>query len=385
MGVIAEKEAEDMNDPQCMMPAEPARLLIFSQRRIYRPEVWRCTFDEFERIIQRIESVDILAPVPRKSFQYRMRSAQRIGKILSVAINPGIPRVKLNRKYDVFLAVCEKPAELLNVGTLQGWKEQCKTSVCWLTEFWIKDIPFYRSALKILSKFDVVLLNVARTVEPLSHIIQKKCFFLPAGIDTLLFSPYPDPPGRFIDVLSIGRRSENTHRALLRMAEQNRIFYHFDTLRDLHANDNKEHRYLIASLAKRARYFIVNPGKIDSPDERASQVEFGYRYFEGAAAGAILIGDYPDSKEFRQYFPWRDNVIHLPYGSDEIARIIEEIDSQAEKQDRIRRMNVVQSLLNHDWVYRWETILDLIGLEPRPELLARKRHLRHIVDIIERG
>lgn len=373
-----------MNDLQSKISSGPARVLMFSQRNIYKPEAWRCSFAEFEKIVQQIDSVDMLAPKPGKYFQLRRNNAQRIGKFLTIVLNPGIPRMSLDQEYDLFLAVCEKPSELLIVDVLKGWKEKCRTSVCWLPEFWIKDIPFHKSAIKILSKFDHIFLNVARTVEPLSNAIEKECFFLPGGIDALLFSPYPNPPTRFIDVLSIGRRSEKTHEALLRMARQNEIFYHYDTLRDLHVYDLEQHRLLMANMAKRSRYFIVNPGKIDTPDEIAGQIEFGYRYFEGAASGTILIGDYPDSNEFQEFFHWPDAVIHLPFGSDRIGKIIKELDVQPARQEQIRRTNVSQSLLNHDWVYRWETILKTVGLEPNPGLLERKRSLKELSAMIER-
>jgi len=60
--------------------------------------------------------------------------------------------------------------------------------------------------------------------EPFKKLIQGESFYLPAGIDTIFFCPYPDPPERFIDVLSIGRRSDTTHQALLRMAQENKSF-----------------------------------------------------------------------------------------------------------------------------------------------------------------
>jgi hypothetical protein len=362
----------------------PARVLLLSQKNIYKPEVWRGTFNEFETIVQEIDSVDVLAPKPGKYFMWRKRNAQRIGKVLPVALNPGLPSIKLNREYDLFLAVCEKPSELLTVGVLKGWKEKCKISVCWLPEFWINEIPYQKASLKVLSQFDHVFLNVARTVEPMSRAIDKECVFLPAGVDTLEFSPYPNPPQRFIDVLSIGRRSDQTHQILMRMARQKKIFYHYDTLRELHAYDIAQHRFLLASLARRSRYFIVNPGKIDLPDEGSAQIEFGYRYFEGAAAGTILIGDYPNSQEFREYFFWPDVVIHLPFGSEKIEKTMEELDQQPVRQEKIRKTNVRQSLLNHDWAFRWEKILRIVGLEPKPKLLERKERLRELAHQVER-
>lgn len=372
-----------MNERDSISRSASPRVLVFSQKNIYRPEVWRCPFREFEAIIQRVDSVDILAPSRGRFFQLRKNHAQRVGKYLPVALNPGVPKTKLDREYELFLAVCEKPSELLNVNVLKGWTERCRTSVCWVPEIWIKDIPSWKGALEILSKFDHVFLNVARTVAPLSRAIRKECRFLPAGIDALAFSPYPKPPLRFIDVLSVGRRLETTHRELLNMAREGRIFYYYDTLSDLHSYDLEQHRFLMTNLAKRSRYFTVNPGKIDSPDETGGQIEFGYRYFEGAASGAIMIGDYPDSVEFRDYFPWPDAVIRLPFGSGGIGRIIDHLDGQPERLEEMRRSNIVQSLLRHDWAYRWETILLTAGLKPTPELQERKNRLRELSEEIE--
>jgi hypothetical protein len=121
----------------------------------------------------------------------------------------------------------------------------------------------------------------------------------------------------------------------------------------------------------------VNPGLIDRPDKRGNQIEIGNRYFEGTAAGAILVGERPNNQEFDKLFDWPDVVIPLPYNSSDV-NLIRELDKQPERQDRIRRTNAAQALLRHDWVYRWETILKTAGLEPMPELLQRKEHLRTI-------
>jgi len=50
---------------------------------------------------------------------------------------------------------------------------------------------------------------------------------------------------------------------------------------------------MMANMAKRRRYFIVSPGKFDRPSETGGQSEFGYRHFEAAAPGAIMLGMRP--------------------------------------------------------------------------------------------
>ena len=129
----------------------------------------------------------------------------------------------------MFLTVCEKPSELLHLKAVKGWRDHCKTTVCWLPEFYIKDIPVYKSCLEVLKQFDYVIF-MFNANEPFKNIIKGQGQYLPAGIDTLRFCPYPNPPTRCIDVLSIGRRSEVTHKALMRMAREDGKFYLYDTI-----------------------------------------------------------------------------------------------------------------------------------------------------------
>jgi hypothetical protein len=360
---------------------QPARVLVFSQRNIYRPEAWRCAFHELEGILQDIESVDVVAPTPSSWYRHGKALALRSGQIFRTPLNPGIPRLAVDREYDLFFAVCEKPSELLNVNVV-NWKERCGTSVCWLPEFYLNEIPFYRSCLEVLSKFDHVVFMFAAN-EPFKRLLPGDYCYMPAGVDALTFCPEPEHPRRSIDVLSIGRRSDVTHKVLLRTAKAEGLFYVYDTLADLLTYDLGEHRSMVANLAKRSRYFIVNPGKINSPEETGGQSEFGYRYFEGAAAGSILIGDCPNNQEFPKIFNWPDAVIRVPFDSDSIDEVIRDLDTQPERQHRIRTQNTLECLQRHDWAYRWESILGMAGLQPLPGLSRRKERLRQVASKVE--
>src|SRR5262245_37059166 len=243
----------------------------------------------------------------------------------------------------------------------------------------------HRHFLRILATFDIVLLYYSQTVKPLSEQIGRRCVFLPPGIDTILFCPYPKPPKRVIDVCSIGRKSEITHHKLLKMVRENGLFYLYDSIGGSHAINSKEHRQLFANVAKRSRYFIVNPGKIDEPEIRGNQIETSNRYFEGAASGAIMVGERPHNEEFGSLFDWPEAVTQLPYNSCEIDMVVKELDQDPERQDRIRRTSVVQALMRHDWVYRWEAILKIVGLEPMQGVSKRKRHLRNLAEVVSRN
>ena len=372
--MFAELEDRTLNSP---------RVLMFSVRNIYYDRVFMSQTFEFEDIVRQIDSVAQVAPPRKKHFALRKRIALRIGKNFNIPLNPGTPRIIIDKHYDLFFAVCQFPSELLMVNAVKGWKENCNTSICFLSEIWLKDMHDYKSSLKVLSDFDYVLTNCSQSVRRINEVIRGKCLYFPPGIDAILFCPYPEPPQRVIDVLSIGRRSEKTHKALLRMVKENKMFYTYDTINDYHVFNTEEHRQLLANKAKRSWYFIVNPGKIDNHDETGTQSEFGFRYFEGAASGAIMIGEYPKNEEFKKIFSWPDAVVHVPYDSESVKQIINEMDQQHDRQEQVRRNNVVQSLLQHDWVYRWETILTLAGLQPMPELFERKKRLKELSSIVE--
>ena len=359
------------------------RVLLFSHRNIFEREVWRCSLQEFERIIQDIDSVDLLAPKPKNWYREGKRAALKLGEFVNLPLNPGIPTINVDREYDMFFTICEKASELLHLKALKGWRDRCKTTVCWLPEFYVKDIPVYKSCVEVLAQFDHVIF-MFNVNEPFRKVIKGQGQYLPAGVDTLRFCPYPDPPTRCIDVLSIGRRAQVTHKALMRMAREDGKFYVYDTIDDLKAYDLDEHRLMISNMAKRSRYLIVSPGKFDTPEETGGQSEFGYRYFEAAAPGTIMIGmRAANNKEFDKIFNWKDAVIEVPFTSDEIVSVIRELDKQPERQAQIRQQNITQCLLHHDWVYRWEAVLSIAGMQPLSMLLKRKRALKDLADKVE--
>lgn len=357
-------------------PHKP-RILIFSQRNIFGKALFRCAHFEFEDLICKIDRAEILAPKTDLS-SLRHCVANKVAYHAPIAFNPGLHRIDLKGEYDLFLAVCGNPRDLLMVNAVSNWRDVCKTSVCLIDEIWLKQMNGFRYFLRVLKRFDVVVLYYSQSVKALGEQIGVKCVFMPPGVDSIGFCPFPDPPKRVIDVCSIGRRSDITHQQLLKMVGEKGLFYLYDSIAGDQCIKAAEHRALVANIAKRSRYFIVNPGLIDRPDQRGDQIEVGNRYFEGAASGVIMVGERPNSREFENLFDWPDAVIHLPYNSNKIDAIINELDSQPERRAKMRKTNVVQALLRHDWAYRWDTILKIAGLEPMPELLQRKERLKNL-------
>ena len=358
--------------------SERPRTLIFSQRNLSKILPFRCAHFEFEEVISQIDSVDWLAPRV-DPYTRRHILAKQLAYHTPLALNPGIEQKPIRAGYDLFMAICGNPSDLLRINAIGDWRNNCKKAVCLIDEVWVSEIGAYRNFLRMLAKFDLVVLYYSQSVKPVNELIgERKCIFLPPGVDTIRFCPYPNPAKRTVDVYSIGRRSAITHRAFMKMAAEDGLFYLYDSTSADQVLDSMEHRILFANVSKRSRYFIVNPGLIDRPDIRGTQIEIGNRYFEAAASGSILLGERPLNGEFEKLFDWPDALIDLPYDSPDVHRILKELDEQPERQNAMRLMNMHQALLRHDWVYRWEAILKATGLAPLPQLEARKEHLRSL-------
>lgn len=364
------------HEPNMQPQSERPRTLIFSQRNLSTILPYRCAHFEFEDVISQIDSVEMLSPRVDPSTQRHM-FVKQLAYHTSLALNPGIEKKTIRAGYDLFMAICGNPSDLLRVNAVGDWRNSCKMAVCLIDEVWVREIGAYRNFLRMLGQFDLVVLYYSQSVEPINELIgERKCVFLPPGVDTIRFSAYPNPPKRMIDVYSIGRRSATTHRAFMKMAAEDGLFYLYDTTSASQVLDPTEHRILFANASKRSRYFIVNPGLIDRPDIRGTQIEIGNRYFEAAASGSILLGERPLNGEFEKLFDWPDSLIDLPYDSPDACRILKELDKQPDRQCAMRQMNMHQALLRHDWVYRWEEILKATGIAPLPQMEARKEHLR---------
>jgi hypothetical protein len=361
--------------------------------RNFAREAFRCSRYEAQDVLVEIDDVDLicldmnLAAWFKESWLrfplYHNVSSKKI------FANLGLKRVKkiqLNRDYDVFVAVCTTFWDLFYINAIERWRDHCKISVCWIDEMWAASIPS-KYWLHALSQFDHVFIGCRGTVSALSQAANRRCCWLPGGIDALRFTPFPDPPARVVDVHSIGRRHEGIHRELLKGVERGELFYVHDTVAvaNSEAVNHQQHRDLFANIAKRSRFFVVAAAMMNALDKTGGQVETGYRYYEGAAAGAVMIGEAPDCEAYTELFGWPEAVIKIqPDGSDLMA-VLSDLGSDPERTAAISRRNTKEALLRHDWVYRWKEMFRVAGIQPSPGLAARERRLRDMAECAARA
>jgi Glycosyl transferases group 1 len=379
-----DNKAQKFETPRGNEDTRQIRVCMPSMRSFAR-NAFRCGMYEAEDVLMDCADVDLLPLQPSKRFELRRSLHWKfLHKDVSrrlAFMNPGLQPLSVTGNYDLFVFVCPIYSDPLYVNSIRGWKDRCKTSVCWIDELWANQVPKFRYWLPFLREFDHVILGLRGSVEAVSASLGRRCHYVAGAVDALRFSPYPDPPNRVIDIYSIGRRSEEIHRTLLKLARNRNLFYVHDSLQNVGNSqtvDHQEHRSLYANLAKRSRLFVVAPALANNPGLTGGQVEVGYRYYEATAAGAVLVGQSPDCESFGKEFDWPDVVIQTKSDGSDVAKVVASFMEDPGRAQEISRRNALNALLRHDWVYRWEQILSIAGLPPTAGMQVRKSRLREL-------
>jgi Glycosyl transferases group 1 len=359
-----------------------ARVCMASLRGFNRLAGW-CSNYEFEDVAISVDDVALFELNPGRAFDQTNWVAQRMMwrpglKALARRSNPGLKPITLERDYELFVFICMNALDLIYLNAIKNWRERAKTAICYVVEVYSGQIQKLSHHLGPLAEFDHVCLGFSTSVDSIRAAVGKPTHHVALGVDALRFTPLKNSPPRPIDVYCMGRRLEWAHDALLRLAAQDQVFYIYDTIPSylIRPPDHRQHRDLVASLAKRSRCFVTSPAKAGD-EESHGQSEVGARFFEGAAAGTVMIGQRPTSASFQKDFGWPDSVIEI---GDEPALMhwLEVSRRDPARLDAIGKRNAIEALRRHDWVYRWRRILEIAGLEPTSKLSERERRMQDL-------
>jgi hypothetical protein len=372
-------------------PGADGDVLLLSMRRISQLVAY-CVDYEFEDVVSSVtgaDRVDVGSHAAldwsRRIYKYTrlLRGARR-----TTGSFPGFhSTVRLVRDYELFFPVFNEPYELFALAAIPDWRKHCRLAACFVSELWLHQLPHY--LLELLAQFDHVFVGVRHPIGEVARIVRRPCTYLPLAADVLRFAPHPAAPERVIDVCNIGRRSQMTHEALLRLAGEQRFFYYYDTVaasgidmkqRTFRVQDAREHRMLLASLLQRSRYCFAHRGFVNDPAFTQGRDEISSRFYEGAAAGVVMLGEPPRGEDFARQFDWPDPLIRVPFDCADISRLLQDLNSDPQRLARIRRDNVGNCALRHDWVHRLRTVFQTLGLPPTDAMVAREKRLKTVAD-----
>ncbi len=363
------------------------RILVISVRG-FRFQVANCSIYEFEDVLCDLEEAKLYAPKQEYEVArgiYRAVKFSTRSDRLASAVAPFPAEISLEHEYDLLFAVLDNPWQLHLLESIKNWRDKCRYKACYIMETWKPSFDDWRLRDEPFKNFDRIFTGTANCVSTLANATGIPCDYLPPAVNALKFCPYPEPHQRTIDVCCVGRRFPHVHQALFQRFQQDHNFlYYYDTVKNqnLEIEDGQEHRAKLISLLQRSRYNITAHAKFNSKDETGGSQEIGSRYFEGVAAGTVMIGMPPRGKAFQQYFDWEDAVVKVDFNHQDVLDVIEELDAQPERVANIRRRNIVNTLLKHDWVYRWRAVLAALDFKPSEAVIKREQYLQALAHSI---
>ncbi len=375
--------------PSASFENDEPRVCVVSLRSLRR-SVSRACGNEFEDVIASIDKVDLVVPTQSLVSKAGYRALRTLSRVTPVAryVGPGTHSRLGAEKYDLLIFVAQFANDLIFLNDTDHWRQRSRFAVLYLEEIWNDRIKRLGLRKDLFKPFDLILCNCAGSVERLAQVTGRPVEYVPPGVDTLTFAPDPDGNDRPISICNIGRRSQVTHDALLRFARDSGRFYYYDTtygFADASTRSANEHRFLMANLCKRSSFFVANKAKFDRGKETHGQEEIGFRFFEGLAAGAVLLGDPPKTSAFEEHLGWTDSVTRIPFDCPEIVDILQQLEGQPERLAAIRSRNVRNCIRRHDWLHRWAMILQRAGLNEDAKMTTRRAQLSRLAERFEEG
>lgn len=339
----------------------------------------------------RLDVADVLAPGrPVSSLKRRLDGAARVVRRGSgFAEGARIDMVEIDRPYDLFIYVATVLTDVPEIVRLKNWRTRSGKAACVLLKAWSSEIEKHRAVIRMLDEFDIVYTATLQSLDLLQSYLSTPVRFLTLAVPTLDLAPSRNQ-ARPIDVYGMGRRPPKLQAELMQGMKDGRINYFYDTfnIQMPIVKDFESHCLLKASLLKQTKFlpsFGIQSFESLELSLAGSEDTIPLRCFEGAAAGAVMFGTPPTSRDFLEQFDWDDIIVQVPSMSCDFIDFLRSLESDTARMERIRARNVANCLRKHDFAYRYERILADLSIPPHRKLADYKAKLRQMADAIDLG
>src|SRR5262249_42909042 len=156
--VVEESPGETaVNTEKRSLRSRPARICMPSLSSFSR-QIFRAGLHDAQRVLVNCDDVDVIELEPAATFGVNEAVLKRliyhdVSRTLT-AMCPGLKPVRLTREYDLFLVHCNFLEDAWYAGAIRGWRDHCRTSICWVDELWTSTLPHLRYWLPVLDQFD---------------------------------------------------------------------------------------------------------------------------------------------------------------------------------------------------------------------------------------
>lgn len=223
------------------------------------------------------------------------------------------PKQEFRLEYDVAWYILMGP-ENYRLDLYNGWQDPAGKRVLYLYDTMPSQYPLIKRLFSD-GAWDVLITSFNDAVEDLQQLTGRKWYCVEQAADSRLFRPVPSQE-RVIHFSSYGRRYPALHEALKEFCQVHGLYYDYTTHDGRHpVVDSPELYQQYAWHLSHSLFTFSWPVELTNPARAGHLRPITCRWFEAAAAGAVIVGRKPGNAGFDRYFP-SDAVIDMDPAMD---------------------------------------------------------------------
>jgi Glycosyl transferases group 1 len=341
-------------------------MFVVSLREMVRMPAQGCVA-EMEDVFAEVTQATLLCPETPERF---------------VEMTAGLPAAGA----DLFIA-CLSLADVVDLfGNARRWRRPFRRVFCYVFDAWVEASEIEKSPVRrrisrftrVVHQIDHLFVSNPDSVADHAAAYDIPVSYVALAADVLQFGSMQAE--RPITVNAYGRQHPPHVDALARAYNTNRssrALYHTDHMSIGTVFDLRRHRASFWKLLSMSCITLAYDHMTVDPGQRRFPFSFvGQRWFEGLAAGCVVVGIRPQCAETDRLLHWPDATIDVPESPDDFMAFVESLLADGDRLARARVANYRHMLLAHDWGYRVVEMLAAVGIEAPIGWSLRQQNLR---------
>lgn len=270
------------------------------------------------------------------------------------------PKSKFLCNADVLWVPLMAPEDF-QLDLFNGWDISAKRKILYLFDTFPHQFYLIKKIVKRY-KWDLLITSFSEAVEPLTKITKRQWHCVPQGVNLSRFYPRQwgkeEIPPIFISVY--GRRRESYHAEIKKWCLRNQRWYDYTTAASHRLSVPTQDNYAcLANHIGSSIFSVCWPMEIVDSPRSGGLSPITCRWFEGAASGAVLVGQPPQDPLFDELFG-KDAVLRTPEKLHDVAGWLDELQADASQLRAKVLVRLSQYKDKWSWESRVQAILNLL-------------------------
>lgn len=333
------------------------------------PHAGWAAVDELARIMTRCFDAELLAPQTLSSSLLRKLAGREKLRFSPVQSRGG----------DVLFVVARGPEDLAVVNAVANARRKFSQIHAFVT-----DSYFHAGFVAETALYDSITVTAHEDVAYPAEKFGIRVHQLYQGTDCLQWAPC-QLFDREIDIMAFGRTPASYQAAMtarFHTMSSPHLYLH-SPLGNLAGPTVERERAMLFKLLHRTRFCLAFHLMVEPQGSRPRSMMVTSRWLESLLSGCIVVGRRPISRMADEMLNWQNATIELPESPQDAADALQLLLANNDSQTEQRRLNIYNTMQQHDWRARIGNLCVLHDwespsiLKEELEQLAQRREAWH--------